>query len=755
MSEAGEINDLKAAQERPGGVAVGAPAPIASHSGPRLDDLERRRRAFVGHVSRTLRAWAEQDASRLSLGAPVALGAGAAVYFGLSQEPSAALLISALAVLAVSAAFARQRPWAFAMLMGAALFVAGAVAADWRTDRVSAPMIPAELSIRTVTGVLEVLEEGAGRRRLTIRVEGIDRLYPEETPALVRVTWRGAVFDAAPGDRIAVRAGLSPPPEPVAPGAFDFARHLFFMRIGAVGYMVAPPERLAALPGSKLTFVDRAAAGVERWRNSLASRITSAAPGQGGAIVAALVTGKRAAINEASETALRDSGLAHLLAISGLHMGLAAALIFVALRAALALSPAIALRYPIKKWAAAAALLSCFIYLLLSGGGWSARRAFIMTAVVFVAIIADRRAFSLRNVAIAATIILITTPEAVLHPGFQMSFAAATALIAAFDWARPRFPAGEHRSVFATVRRYAIGVAATDTVAATATAPFGLFHFHHAAAYSLAANMIATPLMAGLIMPFAILGLVFSPLGIDGVFWRLAAFGVDLVLSVGAEVSAWRGAVLDVAQWPGAALALVSLGGLWLCLTSAPWRAAGLGLIAGGFALGAVAPQPVAFVGRDGDNGAALITGAVGEGDVSEKAGGQRLAVFDRRKDRFSATLWGEIAGLHDAPQSMRETGPCDAFGCVATTRAGRIAFSKDPMGLSDDCALSDFVVALYPVPSTDQDACAAPLIDRRDAWRDGAHALYLHGDEIVAQAARPLRGVRPWTMSPGGDSDD
>ncbi len=228
---------------------------------------------------------------------------------------------------------------------------------------------------------------------------------------------------------------MSPPPQPVTPGGYDFARHLYFLQIGAVGFAYSPPAPLA---DQRPTLASRAAASIEQARLTLTRRILAAAPGDRGAIVAAVVTGKREAISDEAEAVFRDSGLTHLLSISGLHIGLATGIIFFSLRAGLSLIEPIALRYPIKKWAAVAAILSGAAYLALSGNAWPAQRSFLMTAVVYIAIIADRRAFSLRNVAIAAFIILVLAPEAVANPGFQMSFAAVTALIAGYEWASAR-----------------------------------------------------------------------------------------------------------------------------------------------------------------------------------------------------------------------------------------------------------------------------------------------------------------------------
>ena len=694
------------------------------------------RMAFLARTALT--RWAVMDFARLSLWTPVAIGLGAGFYFGLKSEPdwrwgAGALLLSALAALLPSRA----------QNIGAALMLValGFVAADWRTAQVYAPQLTRDLGIVETTGRIVSIEESARQRRYVLALESIEGVAAEDLPARARITWRGDAFEAAPGDRITVRAGLSPPPPPVAPGAFDFARQLYFQGVGAVGFAVSAPQ---VDPSAEKTRGERLAAGVEAMRLSLAQRITSAAPGEGGAILAAIVTGKREAISERAEIALRDAGLAHLLAISGLHMGLATGLVFFTVRFGLAAVEPVALRFPIKKWAAAAALASGFFYLILSGGGWSARRAFIMTAIIFAAILVDRRALSLRNVAIAAVIILLTTPEALFNPGFQMSFAAVAALIAAYEWWGARTEPGRDFSWSTKAKRYAIVLAVTDTIAATATAPYSLFHFNRVALYSLPANVAAMPLMGFFIVPFAVIALALTPFGLDAWAWRLAALGMDWVLAIASWASGLPGAVSTTPQWPQGAMLALTFGGLWLCLSRAPWRLAGLAAIPLAWILIAQARPPVLFVSPSGLNAGVV---------ASNGEGGKALHVYAARRERFAAELWEEAAGLDpDAvrPSAMAAIFACDASGCAgAVTDQGSaiVAVTTDKAALAEDCRRADIVVALFPASAGDWRACKAFLIDRRSVWRRGAHAAWIEKDgALVVKTANEERGARPWT---------
>ena len=683
--------------------------------------------------------WSRAETERLALWTPVAIGSGAAMYFALKAEPAAwAGLVALFVVGGLWLNVRSARRWS-----GAAFLIAlGFVGADWRASRVEAPILARELKPTDIVGRLASVDEAAKSRRLVIDLISIAGVETADLPKRARVTWRGAEFKAMPGDVISLRAGLSPPPPPVAPGAFDFARQLYFDGIGAVGYAVTPPEIAAA---AKPTIANRGAAAIERARLTLARRILEEAPGQGGAIVAAVVTGKRGAINEDSERRLRDSGLAHLLAISGLHMGLATGLIFFVVRFGLALIEPVAIRYPIKKWAATAALISGVIYLLLSGAGWSAQRAFIMWSIFFVAILADRRAISLRNVAIAATVILVLAPEAILHPGFQMSFAAVTALIAAYEWHAARADPARSFLWPARLRRYFVGIVATDLITAFAATPYCLYHFKRDAMFSLAGNVIAIPIMAFFVMPAAILALLLMPLGFDGFAWRLSALGVDAILAVGGWVADLPGAVVTFAQWPPAALGILTLGGLWLCLQKEAWRLGGLAAIPVAAIFIALAPAPSLFVSEDGSNVAAIVR----DGEGAERHP-RALALFNPRKDKFAARAWKEFSGLdweRVETRALSDFGSCDPAGCVAKIDSATVAVSSDPLGLADDCARADLVVALYPVRSKSAaSACAATLIDRDAAWNNGAHAVWIKGGKPRIRTVNDARGQRPWT---------
>ncbi len=498
--------------------------------------------------------------------------------------------------------------WIRPVLIVLILVALGFSTATIRTASLATQFLPDGLAPYLVEGRLLLVEDRLDSARYTVAVTKISGLAFTDMPTRVRLSWRGQRPDLTAGDIIRVRAMLSSPPEPVRPGGYDYARQLYFEKIGGVGYATSPPVTVSSHEAKPAL-----ALSIERIRTYLAARISNAlssATPEARAVCVALVTGKRDSIDEDTEQILRDAGLAHLLAISGLHLGLVAGSLFAGTRFLLACNEHLALKYPIKKIAALVALAGAFLYLFISGGAWSTQRAFIMAAVVFVAIILDRRGISLRNVALAALFILILRPEALWQAGFQMSFAAVTVLISAYEWYhRKQFSLSNSaiggindRGWFGKSALYFSGLTATSILAGIATAPFGIFHFNRYAAYGLAGNLLAMPVMAVLIMPVAIFAILLIPTGLDWILWRIMAFGVQTVLGVAAFVSAIPGAVTNVAQISTYSFSMMIIGGLILCLFQSPLRMAGGGIIAAGCFLMIWPWRSDMLISRDGGN---------------------------------------------------------------------------------------------------------------------------------------------------------
>jgi competence protein ComEC len=461
----------------------------------------------------------------------------------------------------------------------------------------------------------------------------------------------------------------------------------------------------------------------------MTARIAAALPGSAGGIAAALVTGQRGGIGEDEENALRDAGLAHVLAIAGLHMALVGGGIFWLVRAVLAAIPSIVLRYPIKKWAAGAALAASAFYLAISGAAPPAVRAFVMLAMVMLAILLDRPAITMRSLALAAAILLLMRPESIFEPGFQMSFAAVAALVAVAEWEMGR----ERIKPRGMLYRYLHGIILTSLVGSLATMPFALFHFDRATHYAVLGNLIAMPVMGFWVMPAAALAVMLMPFGADGPALALLGKGIAVMTAMGRWVSNLPGAVSLAPAMPLAALVLMSLGGLWVVLWQKRWRWWGLAPLLIGCVWAYAGQRPDMLVAPDAETVA--IRGADG-----------LLHFVKKPKDRFVARDWLRRDG--DGRDIMEAIGDpsikCDGVGCVVKGQL-LVAVSQKPEALGEDCAMAKIVVSAAAAPR-----CSGPavVIDRDTAMTGQGWRVTL-SREPSAQSVRRERGVRPWVAAP------
>lgn len=684
------------------------------------------------------------DRDRWVLWLPPAFGTGVAAYFLLPSEPPLWVGASGVAAaLILTALVWRGAPAFVALLLGLLAVAGGFTAAQVRSELVAAPVLPQQIGPVTVTGEVRLVEDKGGSLRVTLVPVSVERLSPARVPATVRVTLRGDGPEPKPGQMLRLRAVLMPPPAPSAPGAFDFPRHAWFQRLGAVGYTVAPAEVLPAPPATGFSVA------VETLRDTVTRRIRAAVGGVEGEIAAALVTGARAAIPEATLEAWRDSGLAHLLSISGLHMTLAAGLVFVGVRTLLAAIPAVALRWDVKKATAAVALAAAAFYVVLSGAAVPSQRAFVMTAIVLLAVLVDRTAISLRTLAWAAMVVLLTQPEALMGPSFQMSFAAVTALVAGYELVAPRLSAWRGRGRgrwLRTAAVYLAGGTASTVLASVATAPFAAYHFNTVASYSLAANLAVMPVVSVAVMPAAIIGLLLMPLGLEGVPFMVMGHGLAIVNAVAETVASWPGSSWPVPVLPPWGLAAVTLGGLWLCLWRRPWRL--VGLVVAGVAMSSAwwSPGPDILVN---DEGTVMAVRGPGGG----------LILSPGRSDGFARDLWQERFGTPDPipwPRSGGATGPavpftldspphlaCDGMGCIYKARGLSVALVNRPDALPEDCWAADVLVATVPVGRWCDQALA--VVDRWDLKDKGAHAIWLGPRPRIETVAETM-GDRPWS---------
>lgn len=560
-----------------------------------------------GHLAKTIRE--EFAFGHAVLFIPVLLGLGAVIWFSLEHTPkpltswAAPILLLAATVLW---RYGKQKT-AFGVLIPA-LLAGGMFFAQLESDRLETIILDSPVTT-TITGVVERREAvGAQRWRYIVSLTETAGPKIKRAPQHVTLVARGKGSAIETNSMIKGRVRLTPPSGPALPGLSDFSFSAYFDGTGATGYFYGSPEIIGMQEtegfGQRLIL---AAYGI---RSYVGDRIRKLIPGDEGAFAAAIVTDERRAISPEVVEALRLSGLAHIVAISGLNMALAAGIFFVGLRSALVLIPGVSAHLPVKKIAAFAALLMVTAYYGISGFGVSAERAYIMMAVMLLAILFNRPSLSMHNIALAALTIIILHPSSVMGASFQMSFAATAALVACYrlwsdrrqdDPSRADTGGISLMTVATGFGRLISGTLLTSLVGGLATAVFSIAHFNQLTAYGLVANLATMPIISFIVMPFGLIGMLLMPFGLDAPFFTIMALGLRMVIAVAVEVASWGGNIQTgrTADW---LLPVAGTGLIIFVLLRTHIRWAGLAVVAGATFLNSVLerPRPDLIIAEDG-----------------------------------------------------------------------------------------------------------------------------------------------------------
>jgi competence protein ComEC len=675
------------------------------------------------------------EGERRLLWLPVFFGAGIGIYFILKVEPPLWPGLAATAAAAgVAFALRRDPRWCEAALALTA-FAAGFALMQETAWQRQGEMLQRRLGAVVVSGRVVDIDLAERGWRITVAPDPLPGLDAGEQPHKVRLHIPHHSDELNPGDRVSLKAMLYPVPAQILPGGRDFQRELYFAEIGAVGYSFGAAHRLGG------------AAGEEGWREALrhlrtdmTRRIAAVLPGSTGGVASALITGKRGAIAEEVKQAFRDSGLSHLLAIAGLHLGLVGAFVFFAVRGSLALIPWVALRYPIKKIAAGVALLVLAGYLMISGAAIPTERAFVMNGLVFVAIIIDRLRISMRICAIAAAVVLVLDPSVLVGVSFQMSFGAVVALIAVYETYGARLGRLlRGRTAGGRIVGYCGAVVVTTVVVTIGTAPFSIYHFHHLALYSPLANVIAVPLSAMWTLPWGLATCLLMPLGLERLALVPMGWGIDATIWVAQQVSALPGNVWTMPRLPPEGLLLIALGGSWLCLWRGSWRRWGLVAIAAGIASMGLTRLPDIVVA----DGARFIAVRTADGRYLVPTGkGEKIM-----RSFFASETGAVLEAWPDAGSAAENGLDCASELCRYTARGRTVAIVTGEAGLPFRCGGLDAMVS--QVPAGFRCRSMMPVLDRIDSWRRGAVALWLDTNGVTVESVNEDRGDRPWVPHP------
>ena len=765
---------IRVTTDRPDGAAAGIGVPeLGGNPADAVYPTTSRVRALTLITRRVkmpswdeLRAGVASEASaqfeRLPLWAPVCFGVGEAIYLGFQSEPqvlATAFWCGGLVAVALIGAYFSRRRAVIALAAMVGLAAAGFMVAKLHSDRIAAPIAAAGLGAARLEGwVVDIETPSETGERLLIAPVRVEGLAPERTPTRVRIVVRSpAGPDAlpAPGSPIRIITLLDPPPGPASPGAYDFARDAWFEGIGGVGLALKwpSPAKLAAPPWDLRLEM---AVNAMRWSiaRALAANINSVMGSHdGGAagLAVAVTTSHQDWLASGRRDDLRASGLAHMLAIAGLHTAAISGFAFFAFRLAIAAWPWLALRVPGKKVAAVAALIAVAGYLLLSGAHPPARRAAITASVAFFAILVDRRAVSLHSLAMAAFIILVIEPEVVVSPGFEMSFCATASLIALAEiWRRPTAPIGLSwpLALLQRSRDWLVAMSAVSFVAGMATGPFAMQHFNRVANYGVFANLSADFLASAVLMPALGVSLLCQLLGVDHAvaapaYW-LAGWSARGVIFLGHLFATAPWAVLTAPSAPEVALAISYLGIVLACLWRGRLRWIGLPMAAA-VMVWPKPVQPVAWIAADGNDAAVVI----GDLEVPLKPGARQ----------YATQLWAQRRGFALSPTLDAATAvqsrafDCDRKGC-ASKGLDRPAISAwwsrrapSVSRFNALCAHADILILrahVSPPPS-----CVNSIVLDSTAFsRGGAAEVFGAPGHWRIAWSQPLRGARPWTLS-------
>ncbi|MDP9422237.1 MAG: ComEC family competence protein [Pseudomonadota bacterium] len=688
--------------------------------------------AWFSAISGQTESFLERERAQLPLWFAVAFAAGIAAWLWLGRPEAWAAFIALALGMGLAGMSAGPSRTGRAMLFGGLALAAGCALIWWRSEHVAAPRLERPLVV-SLEARIERVESRAAKGDLRLTLAPADK----QLPPRIRVSLpeADAPKGLGKGSTVRIKARLQPPPPMALPGSHDFARDAWFAGIGGVGRAIGPVQVMAAADGRSLDAI----------RDRLGRHIRSQLPGGSGGIATALATGDQAAVGEEDAEAMRRSGLAHLLSVSGLHIAAVVGAAMLLSLKLLALSERLALRFNLVLVAAGFGALAGVAYTLLTGMQVPTVRSCIAALLVLGGIALGRDAISLRLVAVGALAVLAVVPEALAGASFQMSFAAVTAIIALHHWPPVRRWLAPREEVWPMrFLRGLFGLLLTGQVVEIALIPFALYHFHKAGLYGVAANLVAIPLTTFVIMPLEALALILDAIGLGAPIWVATGWAIDLILALAHRIAAAEGAVAMLPSMPRWAFALMVLGGLWVCLWTGRIRAFGAIPFALGAAGAAMSPVPDLLVTGDGQHLALVRDDGV-------------PVMLRSRSGDFVRDLMSEASAYDGDPANLEEQrfARCSRDSCVADVLEGNRAWRLlairsrnriDWTTLTRACADADIVVADRWLPK----GCSPRWLklDREALEKTGGVAIYLGGQPRVETVAGRI-AQHPWSGAP------
>lgn len=475
--------------------------------------------------------------------AAVATILGMAFYFALPVEPSVTIGIIMSIVSIIFTVFFRSNYIKTLIGIGFIFFSVSFSYAIFYSNNINTTFLPVSYDNKQVWVRGKIIDVWPSKKRTSlelkhVKIYGLDK---NKTPEIIKISLDNKrANNYSVGHWVAAQVILHPPQVSQFKGDYNRQKADYFNGIGARGYVRGSIYSTWVPNAERYNTLD---VKIQRIRSKVSQLIMGDSTSQASAIASALLTGIKGNIAPEVYDSFRYSGLAHLLAISGLHLALFGGFIFVLIRRLLCLYPPLVLKYSSKKMAAVGALIGTFAYMLLAGGTIPTMRAFIMIALLFIGILFSRIKISLRSLCVAVIVILFIYPESILTVSFQMSFVAVFALII---WNNYHEKQAKSRLKLVTFIDYIKATALTALIAGLATMPIAAFHFQEISIGGFIANIIAVPLTALWIMPSGLFVLLLMPFGAYHTAQKIMEEGINILINIAQTVSSYSWSHFDV-----------------------------------------------------------------------------------------------------------------------------------------------------------------------------------------------------------------
>ncbi|MBX7146169.1 MAG: ComEC family competence protein [Alphaproteobacteria bacterium] len=681
----------------------------------------------------------QKDRDRLVLWVPVLLSFGIGFYFYLPFAVPFILAFFISLICFVCAFLLRKKSFVW-LIISYGILNLGFTVAQYQAEHKKTFFLTRSLKKVEITARIVGLDQFSNRQRLTLDKINIANMSIHQLHR-IKITAH-TKEEIRVGDWIKTFVNLDPPNSRLLPNDFDFRRQAWFDEVDAFGYTVGLVDIINK--DFHKSFSDQIFLTIENIRHKITQDILSILPIDQGSIAVALMIGDQSIIPKNILNIMRDSGLAHLLSISGLHISMVAGLLFYSIRALFAGISFITLRYSVKKWAAICSIIGCFFYLILSGSAVPTQRSFLMIMIVMVAILFDRQPISMRLVVWAATIILIIDPYNLLKPSFQMSFAAVTALIAVYEYFDTKTKnrirdLKNYKTQINKIIFWIIGLIGTSLIATLATAPYAVFYFNKLPLMGFISNMIAVPITSFWIMPWIMVAFILFPFGLE--HWALwpMEWGLTIVIKIAAQVAQWKGAILFLPSPPLFCLVLITLGGCWVCLWKKSWRFLGFLPIILGLILTFTQKFPDIIVSNQSNT-------------FAFKTTPQFYNTVTQNKNGSEINLWSKKINIDQRYILFRDKInnnqlKCDYWACRYKIKEKIITFIYQPEVLEEECKNSDLVINFTYSSQTCLASDRAEFLSKKDITNKGGYFIWVTDEEFKIENSKQNQESKPWAF--------